>query len=120
MKGEVAGIPLLLIFTAAFVIAAAVLQQATGFRPRLYAVGAKCPGRLRGGRPGHPDRRRRLHAERDRLRVAGLMLVGYSDGATLRMGDSYLLPTIARSSSVAPPSSAGAEASSRRSVERSC
>ena len=27
--------------------------------------------------------------------LAGLMLAGYSDGATLRMGDSYLLPSIA-------------------------
>jgi ribose transport system permease protein len=26
---------------------------------------------------------------------AGMMLVGYANGATLRMGDSYLLPSIA-------------------------
>ena len=26
---------------------------------------------------------------------AGLMLAGYSDGATLRMGDGYLLPSVA-------------------------
>ncbi|MCF4127678.1 ABC transporter permease [Methylobacterium terricola] len=95
MKGEVAGIPLLLIFTAAFVIAAAVLQQATGFGRRLYAVGASARAAFVAGVPVTRTVVAAYMLSATASGVAGLMLVGYSDGATLRMGDSYLLPTIA-------------------------
>jgi ribose transport system permease protein len=95
MTGRVAGIPLVTIFVVAFCVIAAFTQTRTSFGQRLYAVGSNPVAALIAG-----IRIKFITVVTYALSAAlagfaGMMLVGYSNGATLRMGDSYLLPSIA-------------------------
>jgi ribose transport system permease protein len=95
MKSSFLGVPIVVYFTIIFSLFGSFLQNFTGFGRRLYALGAnRNAARIAG-------------INVDRLELApyaisaacagfvGAMLVGYANGATLRMGDSYLLPSIA-------------------------
>ena len=95
MKGSVGPVSAVLIFVVIFVLLAWALQSATAFGRRLYAVGAnREAARIAGVATWRP-----IMAAYAISAVcagfAGMMLVGYANGATLRMGDSYLLPSIA-------------------------
>jgi ribose transport system permease protein len=95
MKGSVGRLSAVLIFVVIFVLLAWALQSATAFGRRLYAVGAnREAARIAGVATWRP-----IMAAYAISAVcagfAGMMLVGYANGATLRMGDSYLLPSIA-------------------------
>ena len=95
MKGSVGRLSAVLIFVVIFVLIAWALQSATAFGRRLYAVGAnREAARIAGVTTWRP-----IMAAYAISAVcagfAGMMLVGYANGATLRMGDSYLLPSIA-------------------------
>jgi ribose transport system permease protein len=95
MSGRVAGLPLVNIFIVAFCVIAAFVQSRTTFGQRLYAMGSNpVAARIAG------IRIRALTICTYALSAAfagftGMMLVGYSNGATLRMGEPYLLPSIA-------------------------
>ncbi len=95
MKNELGGVPVLLIALVALACVAAVLQQATTFGRRLYAVGASARAAFVAGVPVTQSIVMAYMLSAAAAGLAGLMLAGYSDGATLRMGDSYLLPSIA-------------------------
>ena len=95
MKSAVFGVPLLLIFVVVLAIAAALVQSATAFGRKLYAIGASARAAHVAGVPVTHLTILAYMASAASAGLAGLMLAGYSDGATLRIGDSYLLPSIA-------------------------
>lgn len=95
MKAEVAGVPVITIFVVVFALIAAILQSRTAFGRKLYAIGANPRAAFIAGVPVTRSIILSYMASGATAGFAGLMLVGYSDGATLRMGDSYLLPSIA-------------------------
>lgn len=95
MKTNWLGVPAVVFFVVAFVLVGWVLQSRTVFGRQLYAVGA------------NPDAARVAGVSVGLVTTfayvisavcagfVGMMLVGYANGATLRMGDSYMLPSIA-------------------------
>ncbi|MEQ8654460.1 MAG: ABC transporter permease [Kiloniellales bacterium] len=95
MKAEWLGIPVAIIFVLLFALAGWLVQKHTAFGRRLYAVGSNQEAAYVAG----------VHVRRVTLSAyvvsalcagfTGMMLAGYANGATLRMGDSYLLPSIA-------------------------
>jgi ribose transport system permease protein len=95
MSGRVAGMPLVNIFVIGFCAVAAFVQARTSFGLRLYALGSNpVAARIAGVRVNAITIG--TYALSSALGgFAGMMLVGYSNGATLRMGDPYLLPSIA-------------------------
>ncbi|MGE0006808.1 MAG: ABC transporter permease [Parvibaculaceae bacterium] len=95
MKSSVAGIPVILIFVVLFAIAAAGLQGRTAFGRRLYAIGSNPLAAHIAGLAVTRSVVLAYMASAVAAGFAGMMLAGYSNGATLRMGDSYLLPSIA-------------------------
>jgi ribose transport system permease protein len=92
MSGHLNGIPTPLLLIACFVIAGALLQGRTAEGRKLYALGSSMAAARVVGLP---------------IKVAvygisglcgglaGILLAGYSSGATLDMGDPLLMPTIA-------------------------
>jgi ribose transport system permease protein len=95
MSGRAAGIPVIVIFTVIGAVIAYLVQSRTRFGIRLYAMGSNPTAARFAG----------LHTLRLTLMtyalcgllagVTGMLLVGYSNGATLRMGEPYLLPSVA-------------------------
>jgi ribose transport system permease protein len=95
MKSAVGGVPVLLVFVIVLVVAAVVVQGSTAFGRKLYAIGASARASYVAGVPVTAMTIGAYMTSAASAGLAGLMLAGYSDGATLRMGDSYLLPSIA-------------------------
>jgi len=95
MKSEVAGIPTILIFVGLFVFCGAMLQGWTSFGRRLQAVGTNISAARVAGLSVSLPVVAAYVISSVCAGFAGMMLVGYANGATLRMGDSYLLPSIA-------------------------
>ena len=95
MKSAVFGVPFLLVSVIMLAIAAAVVQSATAFGRQLYAIGGSARAAHVAGVPVTRMTILAYVASAASAALAGLMLAGYSDGATLRMGDSYVLPSIA-------------------------
>ncbi|WP_109478151.1 ABC transporter permease [Paraburkholderia sp. C35] len=95
MSGQSAGLPLVTIFVVVFCVVAAFVQSRTTFGQRLYALGSNpVAARIAGIRiTGLTVATYSLSAAL--AGFVGMMLVGYSNGATLRMGEPYLLPSIA-------------------------
>lgn len=95
MKEWFLGVPVVIYFTLAFILFGWFLQNFTALGRRLYALGTnRDAARIAGVPVG------RLEFAPYAISAAcagfvGMMLVGYSNGATLRMGDSYMLPSIA-------------------------
>ncbi|WP_341962855.1 ABC transporter permease [Pseudomonas sp. RC10] len=95
MSGRVAGIPVIVLFTVVGAVIAFIVQSRTRFGTRLYALGSNPTAARFAG----------LHTLRLTVMtyalcavlagITGMLLVGYSNGATLRMGDPYLLPSVA-------------------------
>jgi ribose transport system permease protein len=82
-------------FTLAFILFGWLLQNFTALGRRLRALGTNRNAALIAGVSVN-----RLELVPYAVSAAcagfvGMMLVGYSNGATLRMGDSYMLPSIA-------------------------
>ena len=95
MKEWFLGVPVVIYFTAVFILFGWFLQNFTALGRRLYALGTNRNAALIAGVNVN-----RLELVPYSISAAcagfvGMMLVGYSNGATLRMGDSYLLPSIA-------------------------
>jgi ribose transport system permease protein len=95
MGGRVGGMPLVNIFVVLFCVAAAFAQAKTSFGQRLYAIGSNPLAARIAGIRINAITIVTYAASSALAGVAGMMLVGYSNGATLRMGDGYLLPSIA-------------------------
>lgn len=95
MKSAVGGVPVLLIFVVVLATVAALVQGGTAFGRKLYAIGASARAAYVAGVPVRAMTIVAYMVSAASAGLAGLMLAGYSDGATLRMGDSYLLPSIA-------------------------
>lgn len=94
-SGRFIGIPTTIWFFAGFVIVAVLLQQVSSHGRRVYAVGN---GELVASMSGL--RVRAITASVYAIAglcygIVGLMLVGYSSGANLSLGNDYLLPSIA-------------------------
>jgi ribose transport system permease protein len=95
MKGEFVGLPLILVFVLLFAIAGAAVQSRTSFGRRLTAIGANPAAARVAGIPVGLSTVAAYMTSAGAAAFAGMMLVGYANGATLRMGDDYLLPSIA-------------------------
>lgn len=95
MKTWFLGVPVVIYFTIAFILFGWLLQSSTALGRRLYALGTNREAARIAGVAVN-----RLELAPYAISAAcsgfvGMMLVGYSNGATLRMGDSYMLPSIA-------------------------
>lgn len=95
MKTTWLGLPVVVFFVALFVIGGWLLQSRTVLGRRLYAVGANPDAARVAGVTIGPTTTQAYVASAVCAGFVGMMLVGYANGATLRMGDNYLLPSIA-------------------------
>ncbi|HWA44444.1 MAG TPA: ABC transporter permease [Hypericibacter adhaerens] len=93
--GRLLGIPIVIYFMLLAAIAGQLLQSRTPFGRKLYAIGTSDAAAYIAGIGV-----RRLTIATYALAgacsgLAGIMMVGYAGGATLTMGQPYLLPSIA-------------------------
>ncbi|WP_428031656.1 ABC transporter permease [Ancylobacter sp.] len=95
MKGHLLGLPTPVVFLVAFVALGWLFQSRTVFGRYLYAIGINAEAARIAGAPVTAMRILPYVISAVTAGFVGIMLVGYSNGATLRMGDSYLLPSIA-------------------------
>lgn len=95
MKGSVAGLPMPILFVIGFVILGWLIQSRSVFGRYLYAIGTNIDAARIAGVPVFAVQVLPYVLSATCAGFAGIMLVGYSNGATLRMGDDYLLPSIA-------------------------
>lgn len=95
MKGHMLGLPTPVVFLIAFVLLGWLFQSRSIYGRYLYAIGTNVEAARIAGAPVTAMRILPYVISAVSAGFAGLMLVGYSSGATLRMGDSYLLPSIA-------------------------
>ena len=95
MQAQYLGIPASVYLLLGFVVAGTILQSYSSLGRRLNAVGNNP---LAAYIAGLPSKSLIISAYAISALCAGftgMMLAGYSNGATLRMGDAYLLPSIA-------------------------
>jgi ribose transport system permease protein len=95
MKAHWLGVPAVIFFVVLFALGGWFVQRHTVFGRRLYGVGSNRAAAFIAG-----VRVRRITMSAYLVSgicagFTGMMLAGYANGATLRMGDSYLLPSIA-------------------------
>ncbi len=95
VQAKILGVPALIMLLLVFVVIATLLQSYSTYGRRLSAVGSNP---LAAYITGLPSNALTISAYAISALVAGftgMMLAGYANGATLRMGDAYLLPSIA-------------------------
>ncbi|WP_313685769.1 ABC transporter permease [Pantoea sp.] len=95
VKGSLFGIPGILLFFIVFSLLALLLQSRTLFGRQLYALGGNGRAAAISGIPVGKVTVLAYALSGLCAALGGALLTGYSDGATLRMGDPYLLPSIA-------------------------
>lgn len=95
MKSHVMGLPSPIVLVVVFVVVGWVLQERSRFGRYLYAVGTNVEAARIAGVPVTTIQIFPYVVSAMCAGFAGFMLAGYSNGATLRMGDGYLLPSIA-------------------------
>jgi ribose transport system permease protein len=95
MKGSVFGQPAVITFVILFVIMGWLFQSRSATGRYLYAVGMNVDAARIAGVPVIVVQALPYVVSAVCAGLVGIMLVGYSNGATLRMGESYLLPSIA-------------------------
>jgi len=95
MKAEIVGIPALIWLLVVFIVAGTLLQSYSTFGRRLNAVGNNPAAAYVAGLSSGLLITSAYAISALCAGFAGIMLAGYANGATLRMGDSYLLPSIA-------------------------
>ncbi|MBV9998059.1 MAG: ABC transporter permease [Verrucomicrobia bacterium] len=95
MQARAWGVPVVIYFVILFSIAAALLQSRSSYGRSLYAVGTNpAAARIAGLRVNKVIAS--VYAMSGLCGgIVGMMLVGYSNGATLRMGEPYVLSSIA-------------------------
>lgn len=95
MRARYLGIPALIYLLIGFVGLATLLQSFTMFGRRLAAVGNNPLAAYIAGLPSGFLTISAYAISAFCAGFTGMMLAGYANGATLRMGDAYLLPSIA-------------------------
>lgn len=95
MKSSLLGVPMPILFLLVFVLAGWLLQERSTLGRYLYAIGINKEAARIAGVPIVAMQIFPYVISAMCAGFAGFMLVGYSSGATLRMGDDYLLPSIA-------------------------
>lgn len=95
MKSTWLGIPTVVFFVVVFALAGWVVQSRTVLGRRLYAVGANPEAARVAGVSVGAVTMTAYVVSAACAGFVGMMLVGYANGATLRMGDNYMLPSIA-------------------------
>ncbi|WP_275791270.1 ABC transporter permease [Pararhizobium gei] len=95
MKSHIAGVPASILLLLVFVLFGWVLQARSVFGRYVYAVGTNVQAARIAGVPVTLTQCLPYVISAACAGFVGMMLVGYSNGATLRMGDNYLLPSIA-------------------------
>ncbi|GLK67615.1 ABC transporter permease [Hansschlegelia plantiphila] len=95
MKGDILGAPSVIVFVLLFCLVAWTLQSRTTFGRKVYAIGSSRRAARIAGVPIVSTTILVYATSGLCATLSGAMLVGYSNGATLRMGDPYLLPSIA-------------------------
>lgn len=95
MKGDIGGLPSPIVALVIFAIAGWLFQSRTIFGRYLYAIGTNVTASRNAGVPVIAMQILPYVASAICAGFVGFALVGYSNGATLRMGDDYLLPSIA-------------------------
>ena len=88
-------VPAPILFLLGFVVIAVVVQSWTTLGRRLYAVGNNPAAAYVAGLPTRALTISAYAVSGACAGLTGVMLAGYSNGATLRMGDDYLLPSVA-------------------------
>ncbi len=95
MQGQWHSVPVAGPFTLVFIALAVLLQRRTVFGVRLYAIGSSANAAHVAGLRVRALTMAAYAVSAGCAGLCGMMLVGYSNGATLRMGDAYLLPSVA-------------------------
>ncbi|MCF8483075.1 MAG: ABC transporter permease [Rhodospirillum sp.] len=95
MKSDLLGLPLAVYFVVAFALFGWFLQKRTSFGRRVQAVGSNARAAQLAGVRAARVTMLVYAASAASAGLVGVMLAGYADGATLRMGESYLLTSIA-------------------------
>ncbi|WP_435171356.1 ABC transporter permease [Falsirhodobacter sp. 1013] len=95
MKSQVLGLPTPIIALIVIVFAGGLFQSRSVYGRYLYAVGTNVDAARNAGVPVTLIRLLPYVLSAICAGFVGIALVGYSNGATLRMGDDYLLPSIA-------------------------
>jgi ribose transport system permease protein len=95
MKTEVLGLPTPVIVLVAFVLLGWLFQSRSIYGRYLYAIGTNLDAARIAGVPVTTMQILPYVMSAMCAGFVGIALVGYSSGATLRMGDDYLLPSIA-------------------------
>lgn len=95
MKGSYLGIPAPVYFLAIFAVCGWIVQSRTVLGRYLYALGTNREAARIAGVPVTIVSLLPYVISAVCAGFVGMMLVGYANGATLRMGDNYLLPSIA-------------------------
>ena len=95
MSGRLVGIPIPLFLIALFLVAAVLLQNRTAAGRNLYAIGSNPTAAKIVGLPIGALTVLVYAISGLCAGIAGVLLAGYSSSATLDMGDSFLMPTIA-------------------------
>lgn len=95
MKGKLMGLPVPIVVLVAFVLVGWLFQSRSIFGRYIYAVGTNLAAARIAGVPVTAIQILPYVLSAMCAGFVGIALVGYSNGATLRMGDDYLLPSIA-------------------------
>jgi ribose transport system permease protein len=93
--GRIADLPPVIYLMLIFVVLATLLQLATPFGRRLYALGTSPVAAHVAGLPVGWLTVATYGISAAAAGGAGFLLVGYAGGATLTMGQAYLLPSVA-------------------------
>jgi ribose transport system permease protein len=93
--GRILGVPPVLYLMAAFAAAATLLQMRSPFGRKVYALGTSPPAAFIAGLPVSRITIACYALSGAAAGFAGILMVGFTNGATLVMGDSYLVPSIA-------------------------
>ena len=95
MKTTWLGVPAVVYFVVVFAVGGWLSQSRTVLGRRLYAVGANPEAARVAGVSVGSVTTLAYTISAVCAGFVGMMLVGYANGATLRMGDNYMLPSIA-------------------------
>jgi len=92
---SVLGVPLVIYLMVVLAVLGNMLQTGTVFGRRLYAVGTNPAAAYIAGLPVRRITILTYAISGASAGFAGILMVGYAGGATLTMGQSYLLPSVA-------------------------
>ena len=89
------GVPPIVYLMVAFTVLASLFQRYTTFGRRLYAIGTSPDAAYIAGLPVKPVTILAYAISGAATGLAGILMVGFSEGATLNSGDDVLIPSIA-------------------------